>query len=68
MSDLVRKSSKEWYEIAQKADPQFVIYDPDGWDRQNYDYSFNQEKISNTEFWSRVMASTCMRSIPKQNK
>lgn len=53
------KTSKEWVEII---DDGVKIMDPDGWDRQNYDYSFNQEKISEGEFLYRRSLSTCMFS------
>jgi len=34
------------------------IFDPDGWDRTNYDYSFNKEKITRKEFENRLIFST----------
>jgi hypothetical protein len=57
------KTSEEWYELARKKHPDFVIMDPDGWDRMNYHHSFHVEKISQTEFWHRVMYSTCQAYI-----
>ena len=40
--------------------PELVILDPDGWDRSNYDYSFNEEFISEEEFMGRLIGSTVM--------
>ena len=54
------KTSKEWYEELKKEKPEFVIYDPDGWDRTNYNYSFNLEHITSLEFNNRVLFSTCI--------
>lgn len=49
-----KKTSKEWAESMA-----FEILDPDGWDRSNFDYSFNQELISKDEFAKRLCRSTC---------
>lgn len=37
-----------------------LVYDPDGWDRQNYHYSWYEEKISEDEFRYRVSASSIL--------
>ena len=49
------KTSEEW----QK---QFgcLVYDPDGWDRNNFDYSWFEEKISKQEFLMRFSYSTIL--------
>ena len=41
------------------------ILDPDGWDRKNYNYSFNEEKITRKEFEKRLIFSTikCLGKI-----
>lgn len=52
------KTSEEWLQ-----EPEYegvTIYDPDGWDRSNYEYSFCQEKISKNEFKKRLLSSTIM--------
>ena len=55
------KTSKTW---CRKLDISLdAILDPDGWDRTNYDYSFNKEKITKEEFVSRLGQST-VRFIP----
>lgn len=34
------------------------IFNPDGWNRTNLNYSFNEEKITKEEFVDRLSAST----------
>lgn len=51
------KTSKEWHEIL-KEKCKVEIIDPDGWDRQNFNFSFNVEKIDSTEFINRLELST----------
>ena len=51
------KTSKEWYNLVPK-EHKLVILDPDGWDRKNYEYSFNEELITKEEFKQRVSKST----------
>jgi len=53
------KTSQEWYEEIPK-ELGFVIYDPDGWDRKNYQFSFHEEKITKQEFLNRTFSSTCL--------
>lgn len=55
----MKKTSKDWYaEIPTELG--FVLYDPDGWDRSNWEFSFNQELITKEEFVKRIIESTCM--------
>ena len=49
------KTSQEWQDIIKDF---IVVLDPDGWDRKNFDKSW-QEKISYDEFMSRLSISTC---------
>lgn len=58
MSEL--KTSNEWYEEERD---KYIIMDPDGWDRRNYQYSFYEEKITREEYDKRVMESTLMRQL-----
>ncbi len=51
------KTSKEWYDLVYK-EHKLLILDPDGWDRKNYEYSFNEELITKEEFKQRVSKST----------
>lgn len=55
MKTEILKTSEEWLE-----EKKIIILDPDGWDRKNYQYSFNEEKITEKEFNKRVMYSTIM--------
>lgn len=50
-----KKPSQEW----QKLIKEVVVLDPDGWDRCNYEYSWEQEEITLKEFFKRVADSTC---------
>jgi len=47
------RTSKEWHRLSKDK-----ITDPDGWDRLNYNYSFNEETITYGEFMSRLLRST----------
>ena len=49
----MKKVSSEWIK-----EYNVKILDPDGWDRKNYDYSFNKEKITRKEFERRLVLST----------
>jgi hypothetical protein len=51
------KTSKDWYEEIPKVF-KLIILDPDGWDRTNYEYSFNEELITKEEFKRRLSYST----------
>jgi calcineurin-like phosphoesterase family protein len=56
---MIKKTSQQWYaEIPRELG--FVIYDPDGWDRKNYEFSFNQELITKEEFIKRTFGSTVL--------
>ena len=52
-----KKTSAEWQVTYES-----TILDPDGWDRSNFDYSWNKEKITYKEFVARAMRSTVRRS------
>lgn len=51
------KTSEHWYQEL-KITHNLIIYDSDGWDRKNFQYSFYEEKISFEEFHKRCMTST----------
>ena len=53
--DTLLKTSAEWQ---KKFKDKIQILDPDGWDRQNFEYSWHEEKISLEEFKKRCMTST----------
>lgn len=52
------KTSKAWYEFIKVCKVPIEILDPDGWDRNNFNYSFNIEEISNKEFYNRLTNSS----------
>jgi len=51
----ILKTSEEW----AKNYP-YTIYDPDGWDRKNYEFSWFKELITFEEFKNRALRSTCI--------
>lgn len=53
-----KKTSEQWSNQLGYRLNEHII-DPDGWDRQNFDYSWYKEKITEAEFMSRLMRSTC---------
>ena len=54
------KPSAEW----QALKPKVIILDPDGWDRLNYEYSWNEELITEREYKNRRVQSTCKWLVP----
>jgi len=61
----IKKTSKQWYEelnTKEKSEGTHltVIMDPDGWDRKNYEYSFNEELVTEMEFTIRKGMSTVL--------
>jgi len=50
-------TSMEWSQLYNRYQ-EFIITDPDGWDRKHYKYSFYSEPISEEEFLSRLNKST----------
>jgi hypothetical protein len=53
-ASTVMKTSREWIK-----DYPLTIIDPDGWDRTNFVFSFNEERVTLAEFKYRVSMSTC---------
>ena len=53
----ILKTSAEWHNDGPTG---IIIIDPDGWDRTNYDYSFNQELVTFQEYVARLYRSTIM--------
>jgi hypothetical protein len=52
-----KRTSKDWQEELKEA---VVVYDGDGWDRQNWHFSWEQELITKEEFLNRAVLSTCL--------
>ena len=50
----IKLTSAEWQNIF----PKTQVLDPDGWDRQNYEFSWHEEKIDRNEYDRRLMQST----------
>jgi len=63
MENEVKKTSKEW-----SKDCDYTILDPDGWDRNNFEFSWFKEMITLQEFMQRVMRSTCVMELNSENK
>ena len=51
---MEKRSSEDWYKDIKDV----KILDPDGWDRSNFEESWN-ELITKEEFDLRMMFSTC---------
>lgn len=54
----IQKTSAEW---SKEVD--FKILDPDGWNRQNFQFSWYEEKITLDEFHKRALESTIQGKI-----
>lgn len=54
------KTSAQWAE-----EKGVVVLDPDGWDRKNYHYSWNEEEITEAEFERRKSESTTLVQRPE---
>lgn len=50
------KTSAEW----QEQFPNPKVYDPDGWDRRNFQFSWYEEQITLEEYKTRAGHSTIM--------
>lgn len=53
------KPSASWAEEL-RVNEGIVVLDPDGWDRQNFSYSWYEERITKEEFDKRLRTSTTM--------
>lgn len=49
------KTSADWY----KEEDGLKILEPNGWDRSDFEHSFDVEEITKEEFDSRVLFSIC---------
>jgi len=59
------KTSEKWANILLQDGE--MILDPDGWDRENFQYSFFEEMINEEEFRRRMLFSTVVLA-PKEKK
>jgi hypothetical protein len=62
MIELEKKTSADWH---KEIYTEYIIIDPDGWDRINFDYSFYKELITSDEFIYRIMRSTLISNSIK---
>ena len=53
------KTSDEWEKSNLPEMDGTTVLDPDGWDRQNYQFSYYEELITKDEYLHRVSYSTC---------
>ena len=61
-----RKTSKNWLKLDKYKG--IIIIDPDGWNRQNYDYSFDEQRITQKEFERRLSYSTRTMGINEKKE
>lgn len=57
----IKRTSQEWQDLF----PEIIVYDPDGWDRKNYQFSWFEELITEDEYNRRLIMSTCLRNFKK---
>lgn len=53
----MKKTSQQWQEL----NPEIQVLDPDGWDRANFNFSWNEELITLEEYNKRLLHSTCIK-------
>lgn len=56
----MKKTSEKWLEESE-----WVIVDPDGWDRKDFGYSFYMEHITEEEFENRMAHSSIVPRNPR---
>lgn len=57
------KTSAEWQKILDD----IIVLDPDGWDRNNFNFSWYEELIFFEEYQKRLIASTCKHKFDIKN-
>lgn len=60
----IKKTSEQWQ---AELEMDVKVLDPDGWDRENYQYSFYEERITELEYRQRVAMSS-VKWDPKEMK
>ena len=53
------KTSEEWSKLCKH-----IVLDEDGWDRENFQYSWHEERITREEFEKRFLSSTVQFTGP----
>lgn len=56
-TEEIKRTSSDW----QQLKPETIVYDPDGWDRKNYQYSWFEELITEQQYTDRLCRSTCFK-------
>ena len=64
---MEKRTSKEW-NTEMTAAVNIKILDPDGWDRNNFQYSFFEKIIKKKKFKKKVMMSTKMGDIREKKE
>ena len=55
----IKMTSSEWMDLLDQG---ITILDGDGWDRDNFHYSFNEELITKREYMKRLTESTILKT------
>ena len=50
----MKKTSQQWFEL----EPNIQVYDPDGWDRSDFQFSWYEELITKEEYSKRLYNSS----------
>lgn len=59
MREQERKTAQEWYEELHESRG-MIIYDADGFDRQNWIYSWTQEPLTKMEYYNKISMCSLM--------
>jgi hypothetical protein len=57
------KTSEEWAEIYKEKG--LIILDPDGWDRENFEFSWKKELLTEENFLRKVSTSTTITNLSR---
>ena len=66
---MEKKTSNDWnkelndYLKSFNEKNHYTVYDPDGWNRSNFQFSWFEELITKEEFMKRTMSSTCLHNV-----
>lgn len=58
---MTTKTSQQWAEITGR-----VVLDPDGWNRQDFQFSWYEELITEEEFNNRLRVSTILMNMKEK--
>lgn len=58
---IVQTASENW----QRMLSDIIVYDPDGWNRTNFQFSWFEEQITKEEYLRKRMFSTCVFNTDK---